>query len=119
AIDEAIVWQALEQLRKARLLREPFALPTGAARITRRQALRRLGKTAALALLVPAVTTIIAPTPVRAADCNMPPCKNSCKDQCTTNNDCPRGNLFGVLVSCTATNCTGCSQRRCRKTASG
>ena len=59
AADEVIVWQTLDRLGKAHLLREPVPRPAG---LTRRQALRRLGRTAALALLVPAVTSITAPT---------------------------------------------------------
>src|SRR5262245_14317764 len=44
AADEAIVWKALDGLGKARLLREPVR-QTGAASMTRRQALRKFGRT--------------------------------------------------------------------------
>src|SRR5207245_4978016 len=60
AADEVIVWKALDRLGKARLLREPITRPAG---MTRRQALGKFGRGAALALLVPVVTSITAPTP--------------------------------------------------------
>jgi hypothetical protein len=62
--DEEVVWFALDCLRKAGLLRERLPRPPAAASgISRRQVVRRLGRTAAVALLVPAVTTVVALMP--------------------------------------------------------
>jgi hypothetical protein len=62
--DEAIVHLALAQLGKAGLLDGPQA-PFD-ARISRRQISQRLGLTGSLALLLPIVSSIVAPTPVMA-----------------------------------------------------
>jgi hypothetical protein len=63
-IDEKVVWCALEQLGRDRLLEDRLALPVRMAWVTRRQHLRTLGKVAAVA--VPVVTAMIAPTPAMA-----------------------------------------------------
>jgi hypothetical protein len=65
---EAVVWLALERLGKAGLLRERPARPEG-ARLTRRELAGRLGLVGGLAVLLPAVTSIVAPTPAQAATC--------------------------------------------------
>jgi hypothetical protein len=118
-IDDSIVWQALERLGKAHLLREPPPRRDSTARITRRQALRKFGQTAALALLVPAVTSIYAPAPLAAGTftCNSPPCSNACRNLCTTDANCPPGNPVCRLLTCSNPNCggVGCMQRRCTK----
>jgi hypothetical protein len=64
--NEELVRLALDHLEKAGLLKEPLARPAGAARPSRRQLLRKLGRMAAVALLVPTVMTIVAPTPAMA-----------------------------------------------------
>jgi hypothetical protein len=64
--NEEVVWLTLDRLEKAHLLQRKVAQPSGAASPSRRQMLRRLARTAAVALVVPVVTTIIAPTPARA-----------------------------------------------------
>ena len=95
---DEVVWCALEQLRKSRLLQEPWARPAQMKQMSRRVMVRRLGIAAAVA--VPLVTSIIAPTAVAAATCvlgqpgatcvnNGDCCSNSCVDngrgvfQCT------------------------------------
>jgi hypothetical protein len=116
AIDDQIVWQALERLGKAHLLREPPPRRASTARMTRRQALRKFGQTAALALLMPAVTSIFAPAPLLAAHtCDSTPCTNACTNRCTTDADCPPGNPFCRLLACSNPQCSGCMQRRCTK----
>src|SRR5258708_500221 len=72
--DEAVVGMGLDRLGKARLLKKPVPRPPG---MTRRQALGKFGRTAALALLAPVVTSITAPAPLRAQgvfNCNDPEC---------------------------------------------
>jgi Coenzyme PQQ synthesis protein D (PqqD) len=120
AADEVIVRKALDRLGKARLLREPITRPAG---MTRRQALGKFGQGAALAFLVPVVTSITAPTPLQAAHrpphheflCDAPPCSGACRDQCKSDGDCPRGNPLCRLFPCSNPNCGRCIQRRCTK----
>jgi hypothetical protein len=64
---EAAVWLALEQLARDRLLDDAVVRPAGAARVTRRELIRRLGLAAAATL--PLVTSVVAPTPAQAASC--------------------------------------------------
>lgn len=70
--DEAVVWMALDQLRKAQLLRDGLTPPAGTKRYSRREVLRRVGLVGAAAL-VPAVMSIVAPPAAQAASC-----QNSC-----------------------------------------
>jgi hypothetical protein len=91
SLDERIVWLALDQLRRARLLAEAkdengktFWLPaiSGIASMSRREAVRRIGLGAAVAL--PLVISMTAPAPAEAAvSCGMTchPC-NSPIDCC-------------------------------------
>jgi hypothetical protein len=71
---EDLVLLALNQLEKLHLLEQPAALPAEFAVLSRRQMVRRLGFTAAVA--VPLITSIVAPTAVQAATCTQPgqPC---------------------------------------------
>jgi len=70
-VDESVVQLALEELSKARLLVEG---EKPARRTSRRSAIRTLGIAGAIAL--PLVTSLVAPTPARAASClaNGQPC---------------------------------------------
>lgn len=67
AVDEEVVWLALKGLDRAHLLRNP--LPSHPSWITRRELMRRLKLTGSLAVLLPVVTSIAAPTPAEAATC--------------------------------------------------
>jgi hypothetical protein len=69
AIDEGVVWLALDQLEKFKLLAEVPAAPAVFAGMSRRQLMRTLG-VAAIAL--PVVVSIIAPTPAHAVSCGRP-----------------------------------------------
>jgi len=64
--DPAIVELALRRLRRAHLLDEPEG-EWCEAPITRRQLARRLGLVGALSTLLPAVQSLVAPTPAQAA----------------------------------------------------
>jgi hypothetical protein len=81
SVDEDVVWCALNQLEKDRLLQEPMAWPAGVERISRRELVRRLGIGAAIA--IPLVTSIIAPT---AAYAGSPLCNTG--TPCTTDAQC-------------------------------
>ncbi len=65
--EDVVVWMALERLAKAHLLEERMRPPGGTGRYTRREVLRRLGLTAGLGILLPAVQSIVAPEVVQAA----------------------------------------------------
>ncbi|MDT4953784.1 MAG: hypothetical protein QOJ02_1922 [Acidobacteriota bacterium] len=59
AVDEDVVWCALNQLEKDHLLEEKLAWPIGMERISRRTLMRRVG---IAVVLLPVITTIVAPT---------------------------------------------------------
>jgi len=61
--DPDCVWLALDRLGQARLLRERVRRPPEAGRLSRRELVRRIG----VAVLLPAVTSILAPTAAQAA----------------------------------------------------
>ena len=65
--DERLVWLALERLDKSHLLRECMSPPPELARCSRRQLVRKLGLVGGLTVLLPLVTSIVAPTPAEAA----------------------------------------------------
>ena len=67
AIPAEVVWLALQQLGKAHLLTERVEGLGGDARLSRREVMRRLGW--AVAVAVPLVTSIVAPTASEAASC--------------------------------------------------
>jgi hypothetical protein len=82
-IDQKVVWYALEQFNKDRLLEEKIEPPAAfmIAGMSRRQMVRTLGLAAMVA--IPVVTSIVAPAPVQAQSCiprgspcspNGPPC---------------------------------------------
>lgn len=88
SIKEDLVWLALDQLQKSKLLEETPAKPVHLFGMTRRQMVARLG-IAAVAL--PAIVAIVAPT-ARAQASVLPP-NTCCKDPKDCANDCiPDGN---------------------------
>jgi hypothetical protein len=68
-VAEPVVWMALDRLEQARLLAEPPAFPGGRARYGRRQVIRTLGLSAAAALLLPLVDSIVSPVAAQAGSC--------------------------------------------------
>ena len=81
-VDEPVVLLALEELSKARLLIE---VEKPVRRTSRREAIRAIGIAGAVAL--PLVTSLVAPTPARAASClaNGRPCVSNaqcCSGHC-------------------------------------
>jgi hypothetical protein len=79
-VDEKMVWFALDQLSKDRLMKEKVSLPALMSGMTRRQMVRTLGIAAVVA--VPLVTSIVAPTPAQAATCLPPGSACSISAQC-------------------------------------
>jgi len=82
--NEDLVWVALEQLEKIHLLREPLPMnrPVG---LSRRATIRRLGLAANLALLFPAVSTMLVPSLAMA--------QGSCDETAT---GCAQGSCNGT-----------------------
>ena len=64
-VDEKIVWLALDQLDRNHLLSEESFIPRTVAGMNRREVVRALGVSAAIA--IPAVISIVAPLPAQAA----------------------------------------------------
>lgn len=75
-VDPDVVWFGLNQLRRARLLDGPLARPTGQARLSRRELVKQIG----LAVSIPLVASILAPTASAALSCS--------GRFCTTDADC-------------------------------
>jgi Coenzyme PQQ synthesis protein D (PqqD) len=105
AVDERVVWLGLAELRRSHLLEEPADLDqtsnrnktqwppnlTGMA-MSRREAVRRIGLGAAIAL--PIVVSITAPTPAQAGTCKH---NNS---SCTAPAECCSGVCTGSPKKC-------------------
>jgi hypothetical protein len=66
-VDEDLIWLGVEQLSKTHLLQERARMPEHKTGLSRREVMRRIGLTAAVAL--PVVTSIVAPTAAQAANC--------------------------------------------------
>jgi hypothetical protein len=66
--DADVVRLALRKLDEARLL-DSVPKHDSASQVSRRELTRRLGLAAAMAVALPLVTSIIAPTPLMAASC--------------------------------------------------
>jgi hypothetical protein len=88
-VDEELIWLGLRDLRRNHLLEDAGSWPDQMAaskdiRMSRREAVRRIGLGATIAL--PLVISIAAPTPVQAAVS----CGAKCKP-CSTGADCCSG----------------------------
>ena len=64
SVTEQVVWHALGQLERSRLLEGPVTRPTQGALMSRRALVRQIG--IAAAITVPLVTSIVAPTATEA-----------------------------------------------------
>lgn len=82
-VDEDLIWLGVEQLSKTHLLRERARVPEHKTGLSRREVIRRIGLTAAVAL--PVVTSIVAPTAAQAANCL------GTGQTCTTSAECCNG----------------------------
>jgi hypothetical protein len=67
--DKQVVSLALEQLGRAHLLRARVHSAPGSNSYSRRELIRKVGLAGGAALLLPMVTSIVAPTPASAASC--------------------------------------------------
>lgn len=95
AVDERVVWYALNQFDRDHLLEGKLEVPAGllpAKGFNRRTAIRALGLTAVVAL--PLVTSMIAPTSAQAATCRAPGAA------CTTSSQCCSAVCQGTPLAC-------------------
>ncbi len=67
--DDSVVWMALDRLGREHLLEDRVELPREAASYSRREMMRTLGRVAGLTLLLPAVSSIVAPLAAQAGSC--------------------------------------------------
>lgn len=65
-VTEDMVWLALNRLEKEQLLQEALVRPEDAVRLTRRDVLRKAAIAGGVALMVPVVQSVVAPTPAMA-----------------------------------------------------
>ena len=87
-VPEDVVWLALHQLERFKLLCEPVSKPPRLRGMSRRHLMRTLGIAAAVS--IPVITSIIAPTPAQAASCNSQTGRdNNCP--CVTSAQCASG----------------------------
>lgn len=111
--DESLVWLTLDQLDKSRLLRERMPRKGIPAAMTRRQLVRRLGLTGALAVLAPVVRTIAAPAPATAQSLE-PGSARCCRYMNAPGGSC------GTLIRCTSgQSCDGTANGGCPAPVSG
>ena len=92
-VGQDLVWLALDQLSKTGLLVEPLYRQKASSGISRRQVVRRIGLTAAVAL--PLITSILAPRAVDAVTCV------HTGGACTTSAQCCNG------CTCVSNVCSG------------
>lgn len=86
-VDENVVWLALDQLEKFKLLSHAPAKPAHLSGISRRQAVRAFGLAA---IMLPVVTSLVVPTPSQAQSPGTVPPGGCCKDfkDCAPGQDC-------------------------------
>lgn len=86
-VDERVVWLGLKELSDSNLLLERATVPDGIARMSRRQAMSKLGIGAMLA--VPVILSLNSPTAAQAGSCRA-------RDvACTLDSQCCSGNCRG------------------------
>lgn len=98
AVDETVVWFALEQLEKDGLLENKIYAPTLFAGMSRRQLITTLGKSAAVA--VPLVIMITAPTALSAQSAGGGPTNLSNGSACTSGGQCSSGTCSSTKNTC-------------------
>lgn len=84
-IDEEVVWYGLKHLNKTRLLEQDIALPGELPNATRRDLIRKIG----LAVSVPLVISVLAPSASATLSCEMRLCPNG--NECGGCNPCVNG----------------------------
>jgi len=102
--DARLIGLALRQLDKARLLQQPLPEDAHTVSASRREVVKQLGLVGALAVILPVVTSIAAPTPLMAqyapGSCRPPNFCGNIPADCTSNNIGAQ-NCGGTKVCCT------------------
>src|SRR2546423_2572912 len=103
-VSEDLVMLALDRLQTAKLLAEPV---DSGRHVSRRSVMKKLALTGGLAVLLPAIHSIIAPTPAQAPTppaCNGTPCppgQTLCAGAaCSSNSQCCSNNCDQFLLTC-------------------
>jgi hypothetical protein len=109
-VKESLVWFALAQLERSRLLEEHVEPPVSRERMTRREMARTLGF--ATAALVPLITSIVAPTAAQTATCG------ALGSPCVSNARCCSGLCVSGTCACLA-NQSDCDQAQPQQCCSG
>jgi len=104
-VDETLVWLALDRLGRAHLLCERVTSPVGAQRLSRREVMRKFALVGGLSVLLPVVTSIVAPTASEAASgCLKTTCEGGTTSSC---NGCAGQKCTNDPPGCT-TKCKTC-----------
>ena len=94
-VNSNVVWLALEQLGKAKLLSDHLPGSVSQQAMTRRAIIRKIGLGAAVAL--PLVTSILAPTTAEAVTCTARGGSCLSDGQCCSGTCCTTAGACGVL----------------------
>jgi len=92
--DEEVVLLALDRLGRSHLLQERVTSKEEAVRVSRRAVARKVAMAAGMTVLLPVVTSIVAPTPAAAATCL------ATGQSCTQNTQCCSGSCLGIVFTC-------------------
>jgi hypothetical protein len=130
-VDADIVWLALGQLSKARLLEEQAASPLGKGRLSRRVVIRKLGRGVAVAATLPLVMSILAPTaqaactgaspnaPLGSRCCTNTQCASTCCDVKSGGFTCINTSTSNRTTGAACTNNNQCCSNNCVGAPSG
>ncbi len=94
-VKDEVVWLALDQLKKFKLLEEAPAKPGFLAGMTRRQMVARMG---IAAIAIPSIVSIVSPTAFAAGASCIPQGSVFC---CVNPSDCCTGNCTQTATPCT------------------
>ena len=100
-VDEQVVWFALQQLEKDRLMRSDALLPKQAAGISRREFVKKMGMTA-VAVTVPAIISMTAPQSAFAQSCSADGANCNGNSQCCSSCCCTKTGTCTTPSTCTA-----------------
>ena len=95
SVKAEVVWVALDQLERFKLLEEAPAKPAFLAGLTRRQMVARLG---IAAIAIPSIVSIVSPTALAAGASCIPQGSVFC---CVNPSDCCTGNCVQTPTPCT------------------
>ena len=96
-VDENVVWLALDQLEKFKLLSHTPAKPAHLSGISRRQAVRALGLAA---IMLPMVTSLVVPVAAQMGSPTTIPPGGCCKDfkDCAPGQDCVQETVTPCVI---------------------